>query len=227
MRMRDRSINGILEKSLAGERLSENDALALFKSPDLMSIGKYADLLNKKHNQDKVFYNVNRHINPTNICAHTCKFCAFSRKPGEEGGYAYTTEEMVEKAAEAVSQGATEVHMVGGLHPRWSFQVYLDIIKAIKDKFPDLHLKAFTAVELAWMAKKASYGNCFQIVKTIGISTYAHLIVVRLKSQGNKDIKTCCDILQFTQSAHMINAVRKIFDVAVEHGCVGTNAHFV
>lgn len=153
--MRDRSILSILEKAKAGERLSESDAVSLFNSPDLMSIGKYADTVNKQVNKDLVFYNVNRHINPTNICAHTCKFCAFSRKPGDEGGYAYTTEEIIQKASEAVKQGATEVHMVGGLHPRWAFEVYLEFIRAIKENFPSLHIKAFTAVELSWMAKKA------------------------------------------------------------------------
>lgn len=138
-----------------GERLSEADALALYESPELVAIGEMADHINRKKNADVVFYNVNRHINPTNICALSCKFCAYSRKPGEEGGYAYSIEEMVAKAGEAVQSGATEVHMVGGLHPRWRYEHYRDMIAAIKKAYPDLHLKAFTAVELDWLARKA------------------------------------------------------------------------
>ena len=85
----------------------------------------------------------------------SCKFCAYSRKPGEEGGYAYSIDEMVEKAGEAVGQGATEVHMVGGLHPRWRLDHYKDMIGAVKAAHPQLHIKAFTAVELDWFARRA------------------------------------------------------------------------
>lgn len=146
----------IISKKLdAGDRLSEADALALFESPELPAIGALADHVNRAKNRDIVFYNVNRHINPTNICALSCKFCAYSRKPGEEGGYAYSIEEMVAKAGEAVQSGATEVHMVGGLHPRWKYEHYRDMIAAIKQAYPDLHLKAFTAVELDWLARKS------------------------------------------------------------------------
>lgn len=139
----------------SNQRLSEADALALYESPELVAIGELADQVNRRKNSDVVFYNVNRHINPTNICALSCKFCAYSRKPGEEGGYAYSIDEMVAKAGEAVQSGATEVHMVGGLHPRWRYEHYRDMIAAIKRAYPALHLKAFTAVELDWLARKA------------------------------------------------------------------------
>ncbi|MEY4631447.1 MAG: putative dehypoxanthinylfutalosine cyclase [Pseudomonadota bacterium] len=135
-------------------RLDESDAQFLFESPDLMRIGALADRVNRRKNDDRIFFNINRHINPTNICALSCKFCAFSRKPGEEGGYAYEIPEMVEKARAAVTQGATELHMVGGLHPRWPFNRYLDMIATLHREFPGVHLKAFTAVELDWMARK-------------------------------------------------------------------------
>ena len=121
-------------------RLTEDDGVQLFDCPDLMAIGRLADEVNRRQNSDVVFYNVNRHINPTNICALSCKFCAYSRKPGDEGAYAYTIDEMVGKAAEAVQQGATEVHMVGGLHPRWKYSYYKDMINAIKSAFPSLHI---------------------------------------------------------------------------------------
>lgn len=148
-------IDRVGAKLESGDRLTEQDALELFESPELIEIGRLADGVNRRKNHDVVFFNVNRHINPTNICALSCKFCAYSRKPGEEGGYAYTIDEMVTKAGEAVAQGATEVHMVGGLHPRWKYDYYRDMIKAVKDAFPAVHIKAFTAVELDWLARKA------------------------------------------------------------------------
>ena len=147
-------LESIFQKSRSGQRLTEDDALTLFESDDLVNIGRMADWVNRQKNGHNVFFNVNRHINPTNICALSCKFCAFSRKPGDEGAYAYSVDEIVAKAKEAVAQGATEVHMVGGLHPRWNFQTYLSIIKAVKDIYPQLHIKAFTAVELDWMARR-------------------------------------------------------------------------
>ncbi len=147
-------MQNIIQKLNRNERLSEDDALELFNCKDLVLLSKLAYEKNKLINSDRVFYNINRHINPTNICVLSCKFCAFSRKPGEEGAYAYDISEMVEKAKIAVSQGATELHMVGGLHPRWSFKHYCDMISTLKKEFPETHLKAFTAVELDWFAKK-------------------------------------------------------------------------
>jgi aminodeoxyfutalosine synthase len=148
-------IDAIARKVLQGERLTDQDALQLFESADLIELGALANQVNQRKNSDVVFFNVNRHINPTNICALSCKFCAYSRKIGEDGAYAYSIEEMVTKAGEAVAQGATEVHMVGGLHPRWRFDHYKDMIKAVKTAYPDIHIKAFTAVELDWLARKS------------------------------------------------------------------------
>lgn len=148
-------LDSISRKVQQGERLSDDDALQLFYHGDLVELGALADQVNQQKNTDVVFFNVNRHINPTNICALSCKFCAYSRKIGEDGAYAYSIEEMVTKAGEAVAQGATEVHMVGGLHPRWRFDHYKDMIRAVKTAHPSLHIKAFTAVELDWLARKA------------------------------------------------------------------------
>lgn len=148
-------IDAVAKKIHHGERLSTADALALYETPELWPIGELADSINRQRNNEAVFFNVNRHINPTNICSLSCKFCAYSRKIGEEGGYAYSIDEMVTKAGEAQAQGATEIHMVGGLHPRWKYDHYRDMVKAIKGAFPALHLKAFTAVELDWLARKA------------------------------------------------------------------------
>jgi len=138
-----------------GQRLSEDDALFLYEKADLIELGQLANHYNQTKNGRNVYYNVNRHINPTNICVKSCKFCAFSRKPGDEGAYEYTLDEVLAKAKDVAAQGATEVHMVGGLHPRWNFQTYLTMLGAIKEQFPQLHIKAFTAVEIDWLAAKA------------------------------------------------------------------------
>ncbi len=149
-----KTLDSVSKKVYAGTRLTEDDAMTLFSSPDLVTLANLANFKNQQVNSLDVFYNVNRHINPTNVCVLSCKFCAFSRKPGQAGAYAYSIDEMLAKAKQAVDQGATEVHMVGGLHPRWTFDYYLEMIRSIKQTYPDLHIKAFTAVELDWFVKK-------------------------------------------------------------------------
>ena len=149
------TFKSIALKAEQGIRLNEDDALWLYQHAELSELGRLANRVNLRKNGKAVFYNINRHINPTNICSLSCKFCAYSKKIGEEGGYAYEIDEMITKAGEAVAQGATELHMVGGLHPRWNFQRYVDMIAAMRKAYPDVHLKAFTAVELDWMARKS------------------------------------------------------------------------
>ncbi|MBM3381795.1 MAG: aminofutalosine synthase MqnE [Betaproteobacteria bacterium] len=147
-------IQSALTRALRGERLSFEDGVNLYHSPDLLELAAVANELNLRKNGRDVFFNVNRHINPTNICALSCKFCAFSRKPGEEGAYAYSEDEIAHRAKVAADSGATEVHMVGGLHPRWKLANYTNIIRTVKETAPQLHVKAFTAVELDWLARK-------------------------------------------------------------------------
>lgn len=145
----------IREKVLQSLRLSEKEALFLFESPRFFEIGQLADIVNFKKNKDAVFYNLNSHLNPTNICVMSCKFCSFARKPGEEGAFAYSIEEILEKAERAVKSGVKEIHMVGGLHPRWSLDYYGQMFRSIKEKYPHIHLKGMTAVEIDWLAKKS------------------------------------------------------------------------
>lgn len=132
--------------------MSEADALALYASNDLLAIGELAALANQRLNGRNVYFNVNRHINPTNVCVNRCAFCAFSRTGDATDAYTLTSDEMVRRAREASAQGATEVHLVGGLHPDLPFGFYLELLAAIRAAAPDLHIKAFTAVELDWFA---------------------------------------------------------------------------
>ena len=135
-------------------RITDDEALSLFVCDDLLAVGELAALANSRVNGHKVYFNVNRHINYTNICVNRCTFCAFSREhEDEDGGYTLALNEILKRAAEASEAGATEIHMVGGLHPNLPFDFYLEILAAIKADSPKLHIKAFTAVEIDYFAK--------------------------------------------------------------------------
>ena len=112
-----------------------------------------ADHLSRMVNGPYAFFVVNRHINPTNLCVNQCRFCAFFRREGEEGAYQLSLDEILAKAQEAVEQGARELHIVGGLHPTWPFEYYLEMVRELKNAFPRVHIKAFTAVEVEHMAR--------------------------------------------------------------------------
>ena len=143
----------IKEKVHAGQRLSEDDALALYASNDLLTIGELAAWVNRQKNGTNVYFNVNRHINPTNVCVNRCAFCAFSRTADADDAYTLALDQMVGRAVEAVGQGATEVHLVGGLHPDLPFTFYLELLRDIRKNAPSLHIKAFTAVEIDYFAR--------------------------------------------------------------------------
>jgi aminodeoxyfutalosine synthase len=143
----------ISAKVRAGQRITADEALFLFESHDLLSIGELAALANERKNGANVYFNVNRHINPTNVCVNRCAFCAFSRTAGEEGAYTLALDEICRRAEEAEGEGATEVHIVGGLHPDLPFEFYEDTLRAIRRAAPKLHIKAFTAVEIEYFSR--------------------------------------------------------------------------
>jgi aminodeoxyfutalosine synthase len=149
----DRRLTPIAEKVLSGERLSFDDGLALLGSDDLHGVGRLADLVRRRKHGLATYFNVNRHLNYTNVCYADCKFCGFFRRPREEGGYTHSVEENLRMAGEAVAAGATELHIVGGLNTRLPFSYYTDLLAALKKQYPHLHLKAFTMVELDFFAR--------------------------------------------------------------------------
>jgi aminodeoxyfutalosine synthase len=144
----DRSLLPIAEKLANGESLSLGDGMALYASRDLHGIGRLANWVREKLHGRKTFYNRNRHINYTNVCALSCKFCSFYRKRGEEGAYEMPVEQVIATAQKAADSGATEVHIVGGLHPWLKFDYYLQMLSGIRRACPQLHIKAFTAIEI-------------------------------------------------------------------------------
>ncbi|HEX2971532.1 MAG TPA: radical SAM protein [Tepidisphaeraceae bacterium] len=151
----DPALLGVAEKVQAGEILSADDGLALYASRDIHGIGRLADLVRRRLHGSLAYYNRNRHINYTNVCALSCKFCSFYRKRGEEGAYEMSVEQIVQTAQKAAATGATEVHIVGGLHPWLKFDYYLDMLRGIHSTCPQLHIKAFTAIEIIHFSRIA------------------------------------------------------------------------
>jgi aminodeoxyfutalosine synthase len=151
----DAKLKPVAEKVLAGERLPFEDGVTLYKSPDLLAVGWLANHVREKRHGDITYFNVNRHINPTNVCVAHCKLCAFGRDPNSPGAYTFTLEEMYERASKGVREGATEFHIVGGLHPDLPFDFFLDLIRGLKARHPHVHLKAFTMVEVHYFARIA------------------------------------------------------------------------
>lgn len=138
----------IAEKVAAQQRLSFEEGMMLFESDDLLAVGALANQARERINGDKTYYNVNRHMNYTNVCISDCVFCGFYRRVRHPEAYEWTVEECVEIARNAYEEGARELHIVGGLHPRLQFDYYSSLLSELKRNFPDMHLKAFTMVEL-------------------------------------------------------------------------------
>jgi aminodeoxyfutalosine synthase len=194
------SLNKIEQKVFSGRRLTPEDALTLFKSDDIFTIGRLASLVSFRNNGDNVYFVRNRHINPTNICVNRCRFCAFSRSKGDKGAYELTVKEIIGKlrsqksevrsrSPQATRRGRkskdnshkksrhlspitpyplppfSEVHIVGGLHPDWPFSFYLQMLKRIGSSFPDLHIKAFTAVEIDYFSRISGLGIKDTLIK--------------------------------------------------------------
>src|SRR5437764_9210902 len=151
----DARLAPIAAKVQAAERLSADDALALYASPDVLAIGWMANFVREKAHGNKTFFNVNRHINPTNVCVAACRLCAFGRKKDSAGSYTLALEEAWETAAHGYPEAVTEFHIVGGLHPDLPFQYFLDLIAGLKQRFPKVHIKAFTMVEVGYLSKRA------------------------------------------------------------------------
>ena len=144
----DPRLEPIIAKVVAGERLSFEDGVTLYRSPDLLALGWLANYVREKRHGNVCYFNVNRHINPTNVCVAHCKLCAFGRSPDSPGAYTFALEEIWQRAEQGLREGATEFHLVGGLHPDLPFEYFLDLIRGLKSRCPGVHLKAFTMVIL-------------------------------------------------------------------------------
>jgi aminodeoxyfutalosine synthase len=150
---RGSDLQGIAEKVLAGERLSFEDGVLLFRTRDFLGLGKLANHVRERLHGNIAYYNVNRYLNPTNLCWVDCALCAWAKKVNEPGGYEMAIDEVLEEAGKGYSEAVTEFHIVGGLHPTWPFEYYTDLMRALKQRFPGVHLKAWTMVEIDWIAR--------------------------------------------------------------------------
>jgi len=145
----------IAEKVYNGKRLSFDDGVELYRSNDIVALGRLANHVRERLNGNLAYYNVNRHINYTNVCVIDCQLCqgAYARKPGQEGGYTMQLEQVFHFAEQEYTDSLTEFHIVGGLNPELPFDYYLDLLRGLKRRFPAVHLKAFTMVELDFFTK--------------------------------------------------------------------------
>jgi aminodeoxyfutalosine synthase len=151
----DPALRPIIEKVERAERLAPEDALALFRSPDLLTLGRLADDANRRRNGDRVYFAANQHLNPTNVCVlrNTCIFCSYARMPQEDGAYTRSLEEVFQEAEAARANPTREFHIVGGLHPKLTLAYYLDLFRGLRERHPGVHIKALTAVEVTHLAR--------------------------------------------------------------------------
>jgi aminodeoxyfutalosine synthase len=156
----DPELQKIADKVYAGERLSKEDGLLLFEKADLSFVGTLANHVRERMHGDNVYFNRNFHIEPTNVCVFSCNFCSYSRLYAHrEEGWELSLDDMMNIVKKYDGQPVTEVHIVGGVHPKMNLYFFADLLKAIKAHRPDLHIKAFTAVELDYMFRKAKLSN--------------------------------------------------------------------
>ena len=144
----DSKLAAVADKIRSGERLSFEDGVNLFATDDLTGLGKLADSVRRQKHGRTTYFNVNRHFNPTNVCYADCKFCGFYRTPRQPEAYTHNIDDSLRIAGEAVKEGATELHITGGLNTKLPFSYFTDLLSALKSHYPQLHLKAFTMVEL-------------------------------------------------------------------------------
>jgi aminodeoxyfutalosine synthase len=150
----DARLKPIYEKVLAGERLSFDDGVALYRTPDILALGYLANVVRERMNGNITYFNVNRHINPTDVCVASCRLCAFGKRKSDPKAYTWSHEEIWHRAGEGWTESITEFHIVGGLHPTLSLDWYCDMLRGLKDRFPQVHLKAFTMVEIGYFSRR-------------------------------------------------------------------------
>src|SRR5437870_795641 len=169
----DPALHPIAAKVEAGERLTFEDGLALYRSGDILAVGWMANLVRERMHGDIAYFNVNRHINPTNVCVASCRLCAFGRKKGETGTYTMALEEAWDTAGKGLTEAVTEFHIVGGLHPDLPFDYFMDLVRGLKRRYPKVHIKAFTMVEVAFLAKrgKMTIAEALERMKAAGVDS--------------------------------------------------------
>lgn len=201
-------LGSIYDKVLDGERLSVEDGLKLYNSPDILAIGYMANLVRNRLNGDNTYFIYNQHINYSNICTNLCKFCAFGRTKDSDLAYEMSVEDVKQKVRARLDEPITEIHMVGGIHPDLPFEYYLELLRGIKEIKPSLHIQAFTCVEIAHLANLAEkpIGETLEILKDAGLGSIpgggAEVFSPRIRELTCKDKLPGKDWLEVAKIAH-------------------------
>ncbi len=169
----DSALQKIKEKVLAFQRINDEECLGLYASSDLIALGEIANIVRERKNGNRAYYNLNRHLNYSNVCYVECKFCEFGQPKSSPKSYLLELEEMKSLALKSQNEGASELHIVGGLHPDYKIDYYENLLSELKKVAPQLHLKAFTAVEIDYFAKvsKLSIEDTLQRLKIAGLDS--------------------------------------------------------
>lgn len=208
--MTEEILKRIEEKVVASKRISDDDALALFERAELGFLGRLASISRTKINGNKVYFNRNFHLEPTNICVHNCVFCSYRRRVNQEGAWEMDKAAILKEIDRFTDRNITEVHIVGGVHPQRDLEYYADILRTIKAKRPELHIKAFTAVELDFMIRKnkKSFKEGLLILKEAGLGSIpgggAEIFDEELRKQLCPDKTDTKTWLEIHQTAHEI-----------------------
>jgi aminodeoxyfutalosine synthase len=225
------NLKNIEQKVNANQRISTDDCLYLYENAELGFLGILANTIRERKNGNYTYFNRNFHIEPTNICVFDCKFCSYSRllKQKEEG-WELSEDQIIEKVKSYEGKAITEVHIVGGVHPKMGLHYFASLIKKIKEIRPDLHVKAFTAVELEYMCRKAkvSYKEGLQILKDHGQDSLpgggAEIFDEKLRAQICEDKATTAQWLEIHETAHSIGMPS---NATMLYGHIETFAHRV
>lgn len=209
----DNGLKAIAEKVYKGDRITEEEGIYLFDNAEIGYLGVLSNYIREKRHGNKTYFNKNFHIEPTNICVFDCKFCAYSkflREKDEYDAWELSEQDIYELIRNYEGKDITEVHIVGGVHPKMGLEYFKNLIENIKQIRPELHVKAFTAVELDYMARKAkvSYQECLQILKDAGQGSLpgggAEIFDKEIRNQIAKDKCTGEEWLEMHEAAHKV-----------------------
>ncbi|MGA9174504.1 MAG: aminofutalosine synthase MqnE [Thermoactinomyces sp.] len=204
----DRDLEPIIEKVKNGERLTLEDGLTLYQTPDLLTVGQLANLVNQRKNGDRVYFIQNLYINPTNVCEAKCAFCAFRRDPDEEGAYTMSPEELLDYVGKRYNEEMREFHIVGGHNHTVPFDYYLNTISTLKKHYPHITIKAYTAAEIEFFSR-LSGRSIEEVLKELidaGVETLpgggAEILTERYRQKMSPDKASTDQYLEVHRTAH-------------------------
>jgi aminodeoxyfutalosine synthase len=206
----DRNLEPIVEKVKNGERLTLEDGLTLYQSPDLLTIGQLANEVNLKKNGNRVYFIQNMYINPTNVCEAKCAFCAFRRDPDEDGAYTMSPDELLEYVGKRYTDGIREFHIVGGHNHTVHFDYYLNTISILKKHYPHVTIKAYTAAEIEFFSRLSgrSIEDVLKELIDAGVETLpgggAEILTERYRQKMSPDKASTDQYLKVHRIAHQL-----------------------